>query len=67
MTLLPIENREDVVKHKESAAILAADLNAYHAHLNKRRTQKSIDNRITLLEDKVRRLESIIDTLVKTS
>lgn len=64
MTILAIENRSDVVKHKESAAILAADTNAYKAHLNKKKAKQDIDERMKSLESRVQQLESLLNTVI---
>lgn len=64
MTILHIENRNDIVKHKESAAILSADLNAYQLHINKRKLQQSTSERIKSLESRVAHLEQAINALL---
>jgi hypothetical protein len=64
MTILHIENRNDIVKHKESAAILSADLNAYQLHINKRKLQLSSSERIKSLESRVAHLEQAINALL---
>jgi hypothetical protein len=64
MTILHIENRNDIVKHKESAAILSADLNAYQLHINKRKLQQTTDERIKALESRVAYLEQAISTIL---
>lgn len=64
MTILAIENRDDVVKHKESAAILAADLNAYQQHLNKRKQRQLLESRVSTLEDKLSRMEHALKELL---
>lgn len=63
MTTLHIENRDDIVKHKESAAILAADLNAFKQHLNRRKKQSSLEKTVMSLEQRVSELEIIIAQL----
>lgn len=60
MTILHIENRDDVVKNKESNAILANDINAFQHHLNKRKKQQTLENRVTELEKKVAQLEEYL-------
>lgn len=64
MTILHIENRDDVVKHKESAAILAADVDAYRAHLEKRKNQRNLSDQVKSLEQRVALLEQTIKTLI---
>lgn len=60
MTILHIENRDDVVKNKESNAILANDINAFQHHLNKRKKQQTLENRVDELEKKVHQLEAYL-------
>lgn len=60
MTILHIENRDDVVKNKESNAILANDINAFQHHLNKRKKQQMLENRVAELEKKVAQLEEYL-------
>ena len=60
MTILYIENRDDVVKNTEANAILANDLNAFQHHLKKREKQKTIESRLVELEKKVAQLEEYL-------
>ena len=60
MTILHIENRDDVVKNKESNAILANDINAFQHHLNKRKKQQMLEDRVAELEKKVAQLEEYL-------
>lgn len=62
--ILSIENRTDVVKHKESAAILAVDQHAFQAHINKRKKEREMAETICSLEEKVNRLEQAIAKLI---
>lgn len=66
MTLLPIQNRSDLVKHKESAAVLSADLQAFHAHLNKRKEAKENAIKMKSMSDRIDYLESALMTLMTT-
>ncbi len=60
MTILYIENRDDVVKVKESNAILANDISAFQHHINKRKKQQTLENRVAELEKKVAQLEEYL-------
>ena len=67
MTITKIENRDDLVKSTESAAVLAADFSAYQNHLNKRKHSKDQAARISDLEKRVLHLENMIKMLVNTN
>ena len=60
MTSLYIENRDDVVKGKDSNAILANDISAFQHHINKRNKQQTLENRVAELEKKVAQLEEYL-------
>lgn len=62
--IISIENRTDVVKDKESAAILVVDHHAFHVHINKRKKEKQMVDTICSLEEKVNRLEQAIAKLI---
>lgn len=63
MTILKIENNDSIVKHKESSAILAVDLDAYKQHMNRRKKQVSSEQKIIELERRVAELEKFIRQL----
>jgi len=55
-----IENHAGIVKDSYSNAILAADLNAYQNHINKKRLNNNNEKRIATLESRVEQLERIL-------
>lgn len=63
MTTLKIENNDSIVKHVESAAILAADHEAYRKHMMRRKQQVGLEQKVSLLEKRVAELENIIRQL----
>lgn len=64
MTLIPIEDRKDVVKHKESAAILAADFDAFQAHMNKRKQQILLEKRVTNIESELSDIKTMLSLVL---
>ena len=63
MTISKIHDRDDVVKNEESAAVLAADFDAYQNHLAKRKASRDQVRRIADLELRVAILEQLINKI----
>lgn len=63
MTTLKIENNESIVKHVESAAILAADHEAYRKHMLRRKSQLNLEQKVIMLEKRIEQLERIIQQI----
>lgn len=63
MTLIKIDQHDSIVKNVESAAILAADKEAFRKHMLRRNKQKNLEEKVISLEERVAELEKIIRQL----
>lgn len=59
-----IENRNDVVKDVTAHAVLSVDITSYQAHINKRKQQSELYNRLNTMEKRILELEQLVSQLM---
>ena len=64
MRLAKVQDRIDVIRNLDSAAVLAADINAYKTHLKKRKQFVDTEARLKDLENAVNIQNKLLEMLI---
>lgn len=62
-----IDNNPTLERDIESRAVINTDISAYHAFINRKRSQRERDDALNNLRSRVSKLEALIEKLISSN